>query len=215
MAVTKETSAPITVAVGTDPNALVKKVQSIVTAYNSVIGKVHSAAGYGTTAASISSLAGDATLRNLTDRMSNAVLTQVNTGTAYDRLSTIGISLQRDGTLQLDQTKLSTAISKDSLSVTKLLAGDSNGQGVMDVMNDVAHSFTQYQTGILQNKTSALDNSANDWKLRAQQEQDRLQQYQNTLLKQFQAMNDTVTSNTSTMNYLTQLYGGSSGSGSK
>lgn len=215
MAVTKETTAPLSVTVSTDPNALVKKVQSVITAYNAVIGKVHAVAGYGTTAASVTSLAGDATLRSLTDRMSNAVLTQVNTGTQYDRLSTIGISLQRDGTLQLDQTKLSSAIAQDSLSVTKLLAGDAKGQGVMDVMNEVADAFTQYQTGILKNKSSALDDSANDWKLRAQQEQDRLQQYQNTLLKQFQAMNDTVTSNTSTMNYLTQLYGGSSTGSSK
>jgi len=212
LAVTKETTSPLTITVATDPDALVTKLQSVISAYNKVVGKVHTVAGYGTTAASVSSLAGDSTLRSLTDQMSNAVLTQVSTGTNYDRLSTIGISLQRDGTLQLNQTKLSEALTNDPTSVTKLLAGDSGGQGVMDVMNSVASAFTQHQTGILSGKTSSLDNNAKAWTLRAQQEQDRLQQYQDTLLKQFQAMNDTVTSSTSTMNYLTQLYGSSSSS---
>jgi flagellar hook-associated protein 2 len=139
--------------------------------------------------------------------MSSAVLTTVKTGSSYDRLSSIGISLQRDGTLQLDESKLDAAIATDSGSVTALLAGPANGQGVMTVMNDVAKMFTEYQSGLLPSKQTSLDKSATDWTLRAQQEQDRLKQYSDSLLKQFDAMNSTVSQNTSTMNYLTQLYG--------
>ena len=210
LAVTKETTSPLTVDVSTDPDALSKKVKGVISAYNSLIGKIHTIAGYGSSKASVASLAGDSTLRGLTDRMSNAVLSQVDTGTNYDRLSSIGISLQRDGTLQLNETKLAEALSKNPVAVTTLLAGPANGQGVMDAMHDVAKVFTEVGTGLLPNKQTSLDKNAKDWNLRTQQEQDRLKQYSDSLLKQFQAMNNSVNSNTSTMNYLSQLYGTSS-----
>ena len=204
------------VEVKTDPQGLISKIQSVISAYNTVIGKVHSLAGYGTVAASDPSLAGDATLRGMTDRMSDAVLTQVDTGTNYNNLSSIGISIQRDGTLSLDTTKLQGALTNDPTSVTALLAGPANGQGVMDIMQNLADSYGRSGDGLLANKQTSLDDNAKSWTVRLQQEQDRLTQYTDLLQKQFEAMNTSVSANTQTMNYLTQLYGttGSTSSGS-
>ena len=152
----------------------------------------------------------------MTDRMSDAVLTQVDTGTNYTNLSTIGISIQRDGTLSLDATKLQNALTNDPTSVTTLLAGPANGQGVMDVMYNLADSYGRSGDGLLANKQTSLDDNAKSWTVRLQQEQDRLTQYTDLLQKQFEAMNTSVSANTQTMNYLTQLYGttGSTSSGS-
>jgi flagellar hook-associated protein 2 len=118
--------------------------------------------------------------------------------------------MQRDGTLSLDTAKLQNALTNDPSSVTAVLAGPANGQGVMDIMHDLADTYGRTGDGLLANKQTSLDDNAKSWTLRLQQEQDRLTQYTTLLQAQFQAMNTTVSADTQTMNYLTQLYGSTS-----
>ena len=64
LAATKETTAPITLSLAADPEALRGKIKGVVDAYNAVIGKIHTTAGFGQIAASDSVLTGDSMLRN-------------------------------------------------------------------------------------------------------------------------------------------------------
>ncbi|HVU01477.1 MAG TPA: flagellar filament capping protein FliD [Polyangiaceae bacterium] len=207
LAVTKETTSSANVTVASDPNALAKKLQAVVDAYNQVVGKVHTVAGFGTTAGTVTELKGDTTLRSLTSRMSDAVLQTVSGAGTFQTLSSIGLSLNRDGTLSLDQTKLSDAVQKDSSGVSALLGGVGTGKGVMDVMTDLMDTFTKGSSGVLSVEKDQFDARAKSLDDSAAREQSRLDAYADQLRKQFTQMDSLVSGTNTDLSYLTKFFG--------
>jgi flagellar hook-associated protein 2 len=206
LALTATTTAPVDVTVAADSQGLATKIQSIVSAYNSVLSKVNTAAGKGSTKAANSALASDSTLRGISNRLSTALQT-VTGGGKYNTLGAVGLSLQRDGTLALDATKLKAAVTADPGAVTALFAGTGSGSsGVMSTLSSAIKAYNQTGTGLLtqhqtdlQSRVKAMTDSVN-------REQDRLDRYRTLLQKQFSAMDTSVTSNNSDMSYLSRLY---------
>ena len=215
LAATAKTSSSVTVNVQPDSQGLITKVQALVTSYNAVVNQVHSTAGYGTAKASVAALSGDATLRSLTDQLSSTILTEVATGTNYSTLGSLGISLQKDGTLALDSTKLTTAVASDPTSVVSVLAGPTGGKGVMDLLSGIAKSYDTAIIGALPAKASGLDSQVSDWNKHIDQEQVRIDNYTKLLQAQFTAMTASVSASTSMATYLDAIFGTTTSSTSK
>jgi flagellar hook-associated protein 2 len=209
LALTQVTQSPIQLRVDSDPSALQSKIQSVVSSYNAVITKIQQTAGYGATAGNSKVLRGDSTLRTIAQQMSNAVLTQVAGAGTFANLKDVGISLGRDGTLSLDSTKLSQAISRDAASVSNVLAGAGSGKGVMDIMSSLADSITA-NNGVLGLRSDALSKSSKQLGDRVSAEQGRLDREAENLRKQFTSMDSTVAANNSQLKYLQSLYNNSS-----
>lgn len=212
LAVTAETTTPATVAIQSDPNGLAKKMQSVVDAYNAVINKIHGVAGYGTTKGTETALQGDSSLRSITDRLSDTVLSRVTGAGTFDTAGAIGLSVTKDGLLSLDSSKLNSAISKDANSVANVLAGVSNGSssasstgGVMDLMSSLINNLTS-ANGSLTARSDSLTAQAKQYSDSAAKEQTRLDAYADSLRKQFTAMDSIVSSNNSDLGYLQKLY---------
>jgi flagellar hook-associated protein 2 len=209
LALTATTSAPVDVSIAADSGGLATKIQAVVSAYNSVLSKINVAAGKGSTPAGNSVLASDSTLRGITNRLSSVLQTVTGSGT-YNSLGSIGLSLQRDGTLALDTTKLKAAVSADPNAVTALLAGSSGSSGgsggVMGTLSDAIKTYNQAGTGLLTMHQTDLQNRVSDMTDSVNREQDRLDRYQALLQKQFAAMDTAVTANNSDMSYLSKLY---------
>lgn len=205
---TKKTTDAATIEIKSDPENIKSKIQAVVSAYNSVIGKVQSLAGYGSTKATNEMLAGDSTLRRLTSKMSSTIMTVVPTDSSYQTLNSIGISLNRDGTLAFDDSKLTKALATNPDAVMKVLAGSSSSDGVMDIMGDLVDTFNRTGDGLLMNKRTTLEGNAKRMQDRAGDEQSRLDNYRAQLERQFQAMDDAMTSANSTSVYLTKISGG-------
>jgi flagellar hook-associated protein 2 len=209
LALTATSTTPVDVTVASNATGLETKIQSIVTAYNSVLSKVNAAAGHGTTAASNTVLASDSTLRGLTDKLSTVLGTQTGTG-KYTTLGSVGLSLQKDGTLALDTSKLESALSDDPNSVTTLFAGNGGSTtGVMGALSKAIQTYNQTGTGLLTQHETDMQTRISDYTTSISSEQDRLDQYQALLQAQFTAMDTTVTSNNSDLSYLVNLYSGS------
>ncbi len=215
LAATAKTTSSLKVNVKPDPQGLIAKVQTMVSAYNAVVNQVHSTAGYGTTAASVATLAGDATLRSLTDRLSSTMLTTVDTGTNYTTLGSLGISLQKDGTLSIDSAKLTQAVTSDQTSVTSILAGSGSGKGVMDLLSSLAKSYDESGDGVLTMKADSLNTQVADWNKHIDQEQARIDNYTTMLRAQFTAMSTSMAASTSMSSYLNAIFGTTSSSTSK
>lgn len=205
LTVTQKTTSPAVVELASDPEAVKTKLQAVVDAYNAVVSKVHTIAGFGSTKASNASLAGDSTLRSLTSRMSSTSRAVVETGTDYKTLASIGVSVSRDGTMSLDSTKLSKALSTNPEAVTQILAGTSGADGIMDSMSGVVDMFNQNNTGLLAAKRSTLDSNVKKLQARADAQQDQLDNYRAQLEKQFSAMEDAYSNANTVSAYLTAL----------
>ncbi len=212
LAVAAQTTAPLTINVAEDPQGLVEKVQAMVSAYNTVVSQVHTTAGYGTMEASVASLSGDSTLRSLTDALSRTILNTVSTGTKYETLGSLGISLQKDGSLSLDGAKLSKAVSSDPTSVVSVLAGSGSNKGVMDLLSDVAKLFDQAGSGVLANKVESMNRQVSVWNKNIDREQARIDNYASMLQEQFSAMTTSITSSESMGKYLMAILGTKTGS---
>lgn len=205
---TSTTTSPTTVQVASNPQGLKDKLNSVVTAYNAVIDAVHSAAGFGTAQATVSALAGDSMLRSLTDRMSDATRTMVGTGT-YNTLSAIGVSLDADGHMSLDESKLDDALQADPNAVASVIAGPNNGDGAVDVLRDVVKAFDQSGTGLLATRETSMTNDLKDLGDRIDTEQSRLDDYATQLRAQFTALDTTMSGTNQDMSYLTSFFGSS------
>ena len=215
LALTNKTSSAATVSVGSDPTAVANKVSAFVTAYNKVITSIHTASGYGTTAASNSTLAGDSALRTITDRLA-AIAGGVEGTGSFQTLGDVGISLAKDGTLNLDDVKLGQAITADPTSVTSLFAratGAAKG-GAMTDMDQTITSLMDATNGVLSNREDTINKKIQDLNDQETREQDRLTAYEDQLRTQFTAMDSAMAENKTLLSEINSAFGITSSSSS-
>lgn len=204
LALTAETTTPLTVAVDSDPEGLKTKVKALVDAYNAVISKVKETAGSGGIKAQDEILAGDSTLRSLVSRVSRSLQTDIGGSGNYKTLGSIGLSLDRFGKLSLDSVKFDKALAADAAGVSKLFAGTDAAKGVMDVVSEVADAFTARDKGLLNIKSTALGDQTKRLQARIDREETRINRYADLLRKQFTSMDTQVAGWNAQGNYLSQ-----------
>ncbi|HEY4372994.1 MAG TPA: flagellar filament capping protein FliD [Burkholderiales bacterium] len=113
--------APVTVGVAKNTSAITSAINSFITAYNNFNSTTHTMTAYNATTKTAGSLQGDPTTASIIRQVKNALTSPVN-GLAggLSTLSQVGISLQADGSLSLDSTKLTAALSNPALNVASL-----------------------------------------------------------------------------------------------
>lgn len=111
----KQTSAtPVTITTGRDLDATVEKVSELVTAINSALSTLADYTRYDATSDTAGVLVGDAAARDLAFQLRSALSSVVNEQSGdYAVPSAIGISLNRSGTFDFNETKLREALEAD------------------------------------------------------------------------------------------------------
>ena len=119
----KESAGPVTLTVSKSNAAVTSSLNAFIKAYNDSVGVMKSLGNYDAANKKASTLTGDATLRSAQAQL-RSTLFAANGGSNANlqRLSDLGVSVQLDGTLKLDSTKLTAAITSDFSSVAKLVA---------------------------------------------------------------------------------------------
>ncbi|MBI1988786.1 MAG: flagellar filament capping protein FliD [Betaproteobacteria bacterium] len=117
------TPSATTLTVTRDTAGIQAAVQSFVTAYNDLNKIVTDLSKYDAANKRSSTLTGDATVRSVQTQLRGVFNTTLSTaGGGLTALSNIGISFQKDGTLKLDSSKLTTALSDSTKDVSTLFA---------------------------------------------------------------------------------------------
>ena len=195
LALTKLTTAPTIVQIGTDGTALRQKVTALMNAYNDVINYGHQQAGFGSSKASNPVLAADSAIRGALRKMGSLISSPV-TGTtgAYTTMRSLGLKASQDGTLTMDYTKLDAALAADPDSVRRLFVTDT-GTGATGLMDSLMKGVDSLVVGkgaavaarisALQAQSKRIDDAKTKMDL-------RLDDYQAQLKKQFSAMDAAV-----------------------
>jgi len=98
-------------------------VQNFAKGYNDLNKTVQDLSAYNPTSKQGAVLQGDSTVRLLQSQMRQILNTPItNTGGAYTNLAQIGITIQKDGTMAVDTSKLNAAIDKNPNDVASLFA---------------------------------------------------------------------------------------------
>lgn len=119
----KTTTSPTTISVARDNAAIQNSVGNFVKAYNDLNNTLKNLSGYDASTKKGGVLQGDSTVLQLQSQVRSILTTSVaNTSGAITNLSQIGVSFQRDGSLALDTSKLSSAISSNPQDIASLFA---------------------------------------------------------------------------------------------
>ncbi|HVQ13063.1 MAG TPA: flagellar filament capping protein FliD [Vicinamibacterales bacterium] len=156
-----------TLTIANDKSTVTTRIKNFVDQYNSMVSTLAGLSRYEPTTKVAGPLLGDAMLRGIETDVRRA-LTDTNSGsTVFSTLAAVGITTQKDGTLVLDNAKLTTALSTNFDEVAKLFGGD-NGvatrlSGALaprlaaDAEIDVRSKRLNQQSIDLQKKQAALD----------------------------------------------------------
>ncbi|MBI5889432.1 MAG: flagellar filament capping protein FliD [Nitrosomonadales bacterium] len=119
----KQTTSATSLTVARDSASVQSSVGNFVQAYNDLNSTLKNLSGYDAATQKGGILQGDSTVLQLQSQI-RSILTRsiTNTSGSLTTLSQIGVSFQRDGSLALDSTKLSSAIASNFSDIAALFA---------------------------------------------------------------------------------------------
>ena len=116
----KVSDTPASVRVQNSNNSVQTKIKDFVTAYNTLVDTVAKETAYNTTTNSGGPLFGDTGVASMLARLRNSVTAAVVGLSDYATLSAIGLTMDKQGHLQIDQTKVNDALNNNLDGVEKL-----------------------------------------------------------------------------------------------
>ncbi len=151
VSVTPDGGAATELSVSRDASATQTKVQGLVDAFNAVASAVSKQLSYDSskTSATANPLFGDSMLQGLQRRMGGLVATSYAHGSGTVSARQLGISLNTDGTLAFDASKLAAASGSDPTAIDDLVAG--LGAALATMSDD----YTKSSTGLIAGKIDA------------------------------------------------------------
>ncbi|CAM2162134.1 flagellar filament capping protein FliD [Burkholderia cepacia] len=198
-----------TLTIASDTKSQATAINNFVNLYNTLVTTMGTLTQFTKGAATQGPLLGDSTLNTIKNTLASLVTQGVKSGNSTITLSSIGITLQADGTLQTDSAKLNAALQSNPANVAALF-NSTNGVGAR--MSTAINSFTK-TGGLIDLRTTALNADLKS----ITQQQTALSNYATQLTNQYQAQFTALNTLMATMNnnsqYLTQLFGGQNSAG--
>lgn len=198
-------ATPATLTVARDTTAIKTAAAGFVDAYNALTSQLKSRSAYGTATSAAPVLAGDGTVRIMLDQLRSIFLTGATGGT-LTTLSQVGFSTQADGTLKLDSSKLTTAMTNDFADVTNLF---SSATGYATRLDTWATSVVQ-TGGLIDARTTSLNTSITEYNARISKLEVRMTFLQKQYTTTYSRLNSLLASMDNTSAYLTQQFSTSS-----
>jgi flagellar hook-associated protein 2 len=191
------TTTSLSVAADTSTKTT-ENVTAFVDAYNSFVALVKQYGYYNATTKTAGTLQGDYTLRTAQNKL-YSLITSTPTGVtgSITSLSNLGISVQSDGTLAVDSTKLGNAVSSNFTDVSNFLAA--LGEAADSLSDDLTNS-----DGLITTATNTLNSNISDIEDRRERLEYRLTLIEARYRAQFTALDTLIASMTATSDYLTQ-----------
>lgn len=188
-----------TLTVKTDNDRIVSAAQAFVDAFNAVTGMIKVESAFNTTTRTASPFNGDASVRNIQGVLSSTRTTvpaELSTA-SYKTLSEIGISIQQDGSLKLDASKLLNAIGTSTSDVMATL----NAYG--KAFSDATTSILDPQ-GLVSSRINGLNLSLKSYNENVLKLEARIAVVEARYRKQFTALDTLVSRMQTTSSYLAQ-----------
>jgi flagellar hook-associated protein 2 len=144
--VSKLTSQPVAVNVSRNTDAIKTNLTAFVTAYNAVNSFLAQATQYDASTKTAALLQGDSTATSVENQLHNVLSKTTGASSLYATFSALGLQLQKDGSLKMDDTKVSAALA-NLPEATKAL---SNLDATNASNNGLAKQFSDWADGLLQ-----------------------------------------------------------------
>jgi flagellar hook-associated protein 2 len=125
-------SGTVTVASSTGTTSATtttSQIKDLVAKYNDIVTQIKTDSSFDSKSKTSGALLGDSFVSGLQVQLNRMFTETVDPSSPYPNASSIGISVQRDGTLAVDDTKLAAALTADPAAVAKLFNNEDNVTG--------------------------------------------------------------------------------------
>jgi flagellar hook-associated protein 2 len=148
-----------TVQVHDDTKALQDNIIGLVKSMNEVFQDIMSKSAYDKETAEFGPLGSASSLKSLRGDFMSLLSSQVKTGGTITTLFDLGLELNRDGTISLNEATLATALSANLEDATTLFVGDAEAgvTGLADLLNNKLREVTR-PTGFIDTEKQASEN---------------------------------------------------------
>lgn len=198
-----DSSETVGVNISQDTDTISGNITAFVNAYNNLQDELSKEQAYGGQSGTSGPLIGDSTVRSITQTLADLVGGQVSGSTdGYNSLISIGISLDKNGQLQVDSSQLSDALANHSSDVSNIFSGatDAIGTSLSNYLNTVLDPVD----GLITTQQSSLQDTINNLQDQQTEMQTRLDAQQQTLQNQFNNLETLISNYQTTGSYLTQ-----------
>ncbi|MFH1466312.1 MAG: flagellar filament capping protein FliD [Pseudomonadota bacterium] len=212
LTLTQATTSPVTIAVTRDTETMLANVQAFVDAYNDVVDYIDTNSAYNSDAGIRGEFVGESSVQRVSTGLARAVTFAYGTE-GFTSLGLIGISLDSDGNMSLDEDVFADALDEDIDSVEALFTSDTGFAAALLGAGDEVGLIDVYiddDTGTLQSRYDSLDSRIDDLNDQIERYADRIERYEDRLRAQYEAMEVTLGALQSTTDYLEALLGSSS-----
>lgn len=181
-------------------------LKEFVDAYNTLMKALNTATSTGTDSSTAGVLNGVSSVRDMKKQLSQIVSTQLTTTGTYQRLSDLGISTNRDGTLSLDTTVLAKAMADDPEGITAMLnptVPTATNMGLSSLLDSVRDNI-QRDNGPLKATQARYDTLSDELSQQLEDLDTRMANYEEHLTSIYAAMETRLNALKATQSYLEQ-----------
>ena len=202
----KVTTAPVTVNVTRNTDSIKTQLTKFVAAYNQLNQFLAEATKYDAGTKRAALLQGDGTTVGIQNQLHSLLSQASGASTTFSTLSSLGVQLQKDGTLKVDDAKLTTALT-NLPEITKAL---SNVDAANASNNGFAKKFAVWTdqllsaTGTLPGKAKALQARLSTNQKDQDKMTDRLAGIEKRMRAQYSALDSTMATANALSKYVTQ-----------
>lgn len=198
----KTTSSPVDLSVAQDTSAMTTAVNNFVTAYNALNTFIAGQTKYNPDSKVAGNLQGDRTVIGIQNQLRGVLRDSSSASSAFSRLSDIGVTVQKDGSLAVSASKLSDALASKPKEVRKMLtsSGDSSASssGIIYRFKTLADKMLGAE-GPLTSRTAGLQSTVTRNTKRIDEMEVRLAASEKRLRAQYEAL-DTNMSKLNSLN---------------
>lgn len=204
MTLTKAGTTSLTI---TRDNAAIKStIQAFVTAYNNIQSTAKSLTAFDTDSGTSAALTGDGTLRNIQARLRGMLGGAMSDGNGGSlTLIDIGVTFNKDGTMAVDDAKLTKAISNNLAGVTAMFSGTGDTTSLGKQVTDFVDSLST-TNGALKVAQDGITNTLKDLEDDYTRVEDRVNSTIERYKAQFTQLDMLVAQMNRTSSYLTQQF---------
>jgi flagellar hook-associated protein 2 len=200
------TTDPVNVAVSKDTESVAKAIKTFAEAYNSLASYIAEQTKYDATSKSGGPLQGDGTANGLMGRMRAILNNPSGASSAFAHLSDVGLSITRNGNLNVDDAKLASATD----NLVELKKAFANSDPLTPANEGFARRYAALATSVLgvdgtvTTRSDGLRKLINKNSDDQTKVNDRADRFQARLVAQYQAMDASVAKLNSLQSYVTQ-----------
>lgn len=194
-----------TLSVAEDMSSFTAEIQSFVDGYNALMEVLSGADSYDTDSQASGALFGDSVMRGFRLSMSSTLgyIDRSSTG-PYSSLAAMGITTSESGTLELDESKLTTAMEKGFDDVVNFFTDEDSGFSKR--LDDFVYGYSRFD-GVVQGRLDGLDARLTDIGKQRIDLDDRVAKVEARYRAQFQALDKMMSQLDTTSSYLAAQLG--------